>query len=149
MRSFDFLDEIPGKSDTERLQALLGLSHSLIKPLARLLDERRAVLSGETSQDGESFIAAGLQYLLVSFILEALLTSPVVIFLDDIHLADSATIEFLGFLRQESTSRRPLFSPLSVRKSSLFCKKPDFTRSTNFWPILPRSIQCGLSSWRG
>jgi predicted ATPase/tRNA A-37 threonylcarbamoyl transferase component Bud32 len=93
-----FMDDIPGKSDLERLQVLLGQDHHLVKPVLQLISARRSILKGDKSINEDTIDIATVPNLLVSFLLETSLTNPVVMFLDDIHLADLSTVEFLGFL---------------------------------------------------
>jgi tetratricopeptide (TPR) repeat protein len=93
-----FLDEIPGATDQQRLEVVLGNDVGLVRPLARLIDEHRISRSKGYSSGSETTDATSIPFLLVTFLVKAALTSPVLLFLDDLHLADDSTIDFLGFL---------------------------------------------------
>jgi tetratricopeptide (TPR) repeat protein/tRNA A-37 threonylcarbamoyl transferase component Bud32 len=105
----NFLEDVPGDNDLDRLGVLLGPSHSLVKPLARLINNRRSTLSGQGSEVGDSSELVGAPYLLAGFLMEASISTPVILFLDDIHLADPTTIEFIGLLFQRITE-----SPITI-----------------------------------
>ncbi len=92
-----FLDDVPGQNDLERLNVVLGTEHSASKSLARLIGEHRAALIGD-SPPGEGSASSNTPYLFATFLKQAALMTPVVLYIDDLHWADTATIEFLGFL---------------------------------------------------
>ncbi len=94
----DFLNEIPGKNDEEKLTVILGSGHTMLRPIASLLAEYRDIDNDNSSESREAISSTNAAYLFAGFLTQAALNTPVVLFLDDIHWADEATIEFLSFL---------------------------------------------------
>ncbi len=93
----DFLDEIPGGTDEEKLSVVLGSSHNIVRPFASLIADYRAISGMNPSRDPEISSSGNAAHLFSGFLTQAALNTPVVLFLDDLHWADAATLEFLDF----------------------------------------------------
>jgi len=93
-----FLDEIPGDTDESKLEVALGPEHNLIKPVNDLINEYRAVRDGDTPSMAAASSSSNTSFILTGFLSQSALNIPVLLFMDDFHLADRSTVEFLDFL---------------------------------------------------
>ncbi|MFH1675551.1 MAG: tetratricopeptide repeat protein, partial [bacterium] len=122
----NFLSGIPGEDNFEsKLGGVLGPEHPLVKPLACVLFEQQNVKLGLAPSSGEKPPSSNTPFLIASFLTQTSLTTPVVLFLDDLHWADNSTFDFIEFLAHR-ISRTPVVVIATQRPEELV-PSPDLT----------------------